>query len=1170
MSPGRRLFPAPTLPRWMSRPRIVLLAVMVVSFCAASAQEPGVASSTQWTQDERAWLDRHPVITFGVNQFPPLIFSTRAGSATGIGPQYVSLIARRAGLQVRWITYRSWSEELNALKRGELDVAPTMASSQTPPGLIASRPWMFLKGVIVTRRTASRIAGVEDLENQVIAAERFTPGEMVIRRRLPRQSLLVTESVPEMLDAVVHGRADAAVGMLAIVDYAIRNGGYGNSLKLAAPFGDQDVPVRMAVRNDSQILLRILDEAIATATDEERQQILEHWFVPTIERGLDPKRVRQLAISIGLPVLALGAFVLYWVLRLRREVRWRKEAQQRIVDITDSVPGVVFEFIRAPDGSYCAPFVSGAIEELVGLTPDAVIENVNCYFEQVVPEDIGDYRAAIEKSAAEGCEVRHSFRIRHAGTGELRWLAAHALAPRHAGGYTNWRGHVVDITEQKRLERDIELALERAESAQRAKGEFLANMSHEIRTPMNAVIGMSHLLLQGGLSTRQLNYVTKIDAAARSLLGIINDALDVSKIEAGKLTLESTPFRLQAVLDNLTTMVGQRAHEKGLELVFDVDPAIPGELIGDAMRLGQILINLCSNAVKFTNAGEIVVRAHLLETSEVYCLLRFEVTDTGIGISPDQMSRLFQPFEQATVSTTRQYGGTGLGLTIAKRLSEMMGGTIGAESQPGRGSTFWFTVRLPAGQISAPVSTSAIEGMRMLIADDNAAVRTAQLSIATSLKLNAVAASSAEEAMVRLREAQPRYHIVLIDWRMRGSSSNTELIRTIRAEADARGSPFVILATAYDGDEPLHALRGIRIDGLLMKPVSAPALLAAIERAIGYSVAMPFPSAPLIPDENSPNLMGRRILIVEDNEINREVAKDLLARTGASIVLAANGKEAVTIASREPFDCVLMDIQMPVMDGVEATRALRSNPALRELPIIATTANAMAGDRDRFINAGMNDHLAKPIQPSELYAALSHWIKAGEADMRQGLARVNGNARLYFRLLRKFRENHADVILRIRSALARGDRSTAGREAHTIMGVSATLGAGGLSAAARAVEAACRTDVPATAIDLTAMDRALGRLLAQIDHTLLQQEPVSVPAAPERPQIAILLERLKQAIEGHEGTAAETLNRLQLILGNDSRLRELEKHLDRYDFPAAGPVLDTLMRDLKEEFSGAT
>jgi len=295
-----------------------------------------------------------------------------------------------------------------------------------------------------------------------------------------------------------------------------------------------------------------------------------------------------------------------------------------------------------------------------------------------------------------------------------------------------------------------------------------------------------------------------------------------------------------------------------------------------------------------------------------------------------------------------------------------------------------------------------------------------------------------------------------------------------------------------------------------------------------------------------------------------------LARTGASIVLAANGKEAVTIASRERFDCVLMDIQMPVMDGEEATRALRSNPALRELPIIATTANAMAGDRDRFINAGMNDHVAKPIQPSELYAALSRWIKTGEADMQQGLARVNGNVRLYFRLLRKFRENHADVIPRIRAALVRGDRSTAGREAHTIMGVSATLGAAGLSEAARAVEAACRNDVLISAIDLTAMDRALERLLAQIDHTLLQQKPVSVPAASDRSQIAVLLEQLKQAIDGHEGTAAETLNRLQLILGNDSRLRELGKHLDRYDFPAAGPVLDTLMRDFKEEFSGAT
>jgi CheY-like chemotaxis protein/HPt (histidine-containing phosphotransfer) domain-containing protein len=311
---------------------------------------------------------------------------------------------------------------------------------------------------------------------------------------------------------------------------------------------------------------------------------------------------------------------------------------------------------------------------------------------------------------------------------------------------------------------------------------------------------------------------------------------------------------------------------------------------------------------------------------------------------------------------------------------------------------------------------------------------------------------------------------------------------------------------------------------------------------------------------------------VEDNDINREVAKDLLARTGASIELVTNGKEAVAIANRERFDCVLMDIQMPVMDGEEATRALRSYPALRKLPIIATTANAMAGDRDRFINAGMNDYVAKPIQASELYATLSRWITADvtEIDTVQGLARVNGNFTLYLRLLRKLRENHTDVVQRIRSALRSGDRRTARREAHTIICVAGSLGAASLSDAARAVEVACRSDVPLAAIDVTAMENALQRMLEHIDQTLLQQEPVSTTGAPDRSQIAVLLGQLKQAIDDHDATAGETFNRLQLILGDDARITALGQHIGRYDFPAARAALDTLVRDSKEELLGVT
>jgi two-component system sensor histidine kinase/response regulator len=966
----------------------LLFAAGASAAAAAAAANNSDGTPVQIDPAQRAWLERHPVVSFGVNDFPPLIFADRDGNPAGIGVEYTELIASRSGFKVKWITYPSWGAEIAALRAGNLDVAPTMASGTAPAGLIASRPWMFLKGAIVTRRDAPAVDGIEDFARQVVAAQRISPGEMEISRRFPKQKLLVTESTPEMLDAVVTGKAAAAVGMLAVVDYVMRNQGYGDSLRVAAPFGETEVPVRMLVGSDAAVLDSILDRGIATVSDAERQEILQRWFVTTIDQGWNPLQALRLVLTVALPAVAVLVFMLYWALRLRREVRWRKDAQleaqqahaaaesarRRIADIIDSVPGIVFEYIRTADGRSFAPFVSHGMEELTGLSSDAVMEDVGRYFALVLEEDLAPYLAAIERSAATGSAVFHSFRLRHASSGQVRWLTVHTLPPRRGDNQTNWRGYISDITAQKRLEQDLEQALERARAAERAKSEFLANMSHEIRTPMNAIIGMSHLVLQTDLTARQHDYVTKIDSAAKSLLAIINDVLDVSKIEAGKLVLENAGFSLQALLDTLTAMIGQKVQQKGLELLFDIEPRIPDALIGDAVRLGQVLTNLCSNAVKFTDAGEIVVTARLLESSGDSLLLRFAVKDSGIGLTSEQAARLFQPFQQADASTTRRYGGTGLGLSIARRIVEMMGGTIGVESEPGRGSTFWFTVRLRTGCGRTGAPAAGVGGLKVLVADDNAVAREILIALATSLRLRVTAAASGREAVVALEQAEPPFDIVLTDWKMPGMTG-TELAQAIRHDAKLARRPAVILVTVYGDDDALSDPTTLGVDHVLTKPVGASTLLDAIQTVLGRHRSLPPVPTPPAGAGPAPRFDGVRLLLVEDNDVNREVAQTILEQSGAIVRIAVDGEEALTLATREAFDAVLMDIQMPRLDGVSATRRLRDSPGLRNLPIIAMTASAMPGDRERILASGMNDYIAKPIDVDVLFATLQRWVR---------------------------------------------------------------------------------------------------------------------------------------------------------------------------------------------------
>jgi PAS domain S-box-containing protein len=547
-------------------------------------------------------------------------------------------------------------------------------------------------------------------------------------------------------------------------------------------------------------------------------------------------------------------------------------------------------------------------------------------------------------------------------------------------------GLVRDITERKRAEDISRQARGAAEAANRTKSDFLANMSHEIRTPLNAILGMTYLAQRANPTPQQQLYLNKIGNAGQSLLGIINDILDFSKIEAGKLELEHITFSLDEVLRNLIDIVGQKAEEKGIVIVCSGAHKAPRSLIGDPLRLGQILINLVNNAIKFSDKGEIVVGVMAEDVTLDKVRLAFSVGDSGIGMSAEQVSNLFQSFNQADTSFTRRYGGTGLGLAISKQLCELMGGSISVESQLGKGSTFLFSASFgiaadkPQPMVREPRHNPLKRSV--LIVDDSESARKVLLSMVQAIGFLARAVSSGEEALsalVRGSQVGQPFDLVLMDWRLPGIDG-IEASRRIKAHPTLWPIPAILMISGFESEEVMRGLSDPRFDGFLVKPVTEALLMRTIASICGETVEGPasgFQPAPgCLPSE----LTGRRVLVVEDNEINRELASELLCDLGIRVGIAVNGREGVDQVLAEAFDLVLMDIQMPVMDGLTATKLIRSDDRFHDLRIIAMTANAMSGDRERSLDAGMNDHLTKPINPDTLSAVLSRWMPVNPVD----------------------------------------------------------------------------------------------------------------------------------------------------------------------------------------------
>jgi PAS domain S-box-containing protein len=841
--------------------------------------------------------------------------------------------------------------------------------------------------------------------------------------------------------------------------------------------------------------------------------------------------------------------------------------------------------------------------------------NANNYWQQLIhPEDLDEMLAALEFHMQGRTDVFRAEMRMKTEKGQWKWILSVGKAfDRDENGYASRViGINLDINDTKNMENDLLMAKTSAEEATQAKSDFLANMSHEIRTPMNAIIGMSYLALETDLNNKQRNYVQKVHRSAESLLGIINDILDFSKIEAGKLDIENVDFRLEDVMDNLSNLVGLKAEEKALELHFDVSAEVPTALIGDPLRLGQILINLGNNAVKFTEAGgDVVIKVELKEFVDDQVAVHFSIRDTGIGMTPEQQAKLFQSFSQADNSITRKYGGTGLGLTISKKLTELMQGEIWVESETGVGSTFHFTVQLGKQKngMSQRLPVEADLGvLRILIVDDNATAREILSTILSGFGFQVDQANTGDQALTLLKSADLNnpYDLVFMDWKMPGKDG-VETTKEIQKNELIENVPTVIMVTAYGREELSNAANHIDISGFLTKPVTASGLLDSILLAMGKDVVSERHVAEKdnLAENAIEHLQGANLLLVEDNEMNQELAMELLTMNGLSVTLAENGQEALDELTKQSFDGILMDCQMPVMDGYTATKAIRTQAQYQSLPIIAMTANAMAEDKARVIASGMNDHIAKPINVNGMFITMAKWItpkepkarmkiKAGSStsdsneteipsvlgiDTEAGLAVTQNNKALYLKLLKRFASSYQNFEQLFLDAIQDSDDKAAIRCAHTLKGTAGNIGAKPVQSSARVLEQACEDAFEAGTMKVNGeANEQILRLLNDVMQDLVpvveELSKLSTPTKAvtdsqvlDKVKIKPIFAELEELIEDFDTDATDVLEQLEpMFQGTEyyQQLSQLIEAVDSYDFDTAATIFTALKIQLNE------
>ena len=850
-----------------------------------------------------------------------------------------------------------------------------------------------------------------------------------------------------------------------------------------------------------------------------------------------------------------------------------QQTERRLRQINEASPGVLWEFQIDDNQQPQLSFVGGAFEQLYSVPRVAAMSDISTVLQSVHPDDREHLMQALERVADEVGDFTSEHRsLRPDGT--YRWVRAFGKFHQRNDQLRTWTGFSVDIQELVELRAQLERALAAAEAGNRSKSEFLATLSHEIRTPMNAILGMTHLALKTELPPRQEEYLRRIDSSSRLLLRIINDILDVSKIDAGRMELEHLEFSLEQLLDSVNDVIAVRAQEQNLRLKLDIADDVPRLLLGDSLRLGQVLINLLGNAIKFTEQGYVKLIIRCLAYTEGRARLYFAVEDTGIGIEPEAQAHLFEAFTQADSSTTRQYGGTGLGLTIARQLVHLMGGEISVQSTPGKGSTFHFEADLDVPEETLRAMTehaSSLGALDCLVVDDSRSARKVIVSALQHFGFHAEEAHNGAQALQISSERS--FDIVLLDWRM-PDMDGLETARRIKALPGFKGR--LIIITSYGREELMRELEGDSdVDAVLLKPISSPILLDTIAAAMDPNRSKMSQPDDFIP-MRIPELSGKHILLAEDNAIGRELMQELLDATHARLTLVSTGEDALAAFSEDDIDLVMLDLQLPGASGWEVASTIREELEHRDIPILAMSADPRPETRARCVSDGFNDFIAKPVDVGQLYEQLAEWldVQATEdtliarprqriaplpgVNIEAGLSRASYNKGLYLRLLSQLCERFSKLPEELATHAANADWDSLKARLHALKGAAGNLGASTIRKHCEAAEQyAEREDVQGC----TVMSEKLAAALNSLNLALPQMSEHSSPNTntEQRPLLdAQELAALRQLVAAGDATARQRAKAFSAPRGLDSQLQQIQDLLDAFAFEEAAQELDQL------------
>ncbi len=1125
--------------------------------------DPGTGRSIErvyLSLEDQRWLAEHPKIRVGVNPaWPPVEYLQGNGAYRGLASDYLSLLTSWLGVQAQIRPMPSWAEARQQVEAGQIDLLPAVTASASGRKFLKfTQPYLRFPVVVFTRKDAPLLTGLADLEGQKVIVEDASSMQEILRDRYPRIDFTVSGNSLSALNKLAVGQVDAFVGNLATGSTLLQQHGLKN-IKVAAPT-PYNMNLSMGVRKDWPELVTILDKLLASINDEQRMAIRKKWMRVDYEVQVDYQLLWRV-IAAGLVLLLL---ILIWMYQMRAQKDRLQKSEMQLTRILQALPIPVV--VAETDGTLVLAN-SQAAREVENDREDMVGRNMNEFYAS--EEERRDILRILNE---EGRVERFPVHLRTDGGNIIAGLMS--AIPIELGGRTVNLGMFFNLTDRLRVEKELARAKAEAEKANAFKSRFLANMSHEIRTPMNAILGLVHLCSRTSLNPDQRNYLNHMESSARTLLNIINDILDLSRIEAGRLELEHAEFAIWEVLERVGTLNAVAAADKDLELLFRVQPGIPEHYMGDALRLSQVMINLVQNAIKFTQEGEVVVDIALTSRTGSTATLMFSVRDTGMGIAKEDLPYLFDAFTQVDQSYQRRFSGTGLGLAISKTLVELMGGSIEVQSQPGNGSCFRFFLNLDIAPGEEREEDRALAGRKAVLVENSASVRMILQEMLQGFGMEIVAFSNPEEALERSEQEAGKWP----DTAIFGKAELTEMQQEQLRRLTSRGLRLFVLQRV--GEEMLLLPD---VAGYLHKPVIPWLLKMKLLSVLDGKHSNGKDSVHRASDNRR---FKGDVLLVEDNRINQLVAREILKQFGLSVQVASSGREALDMLSERKFDLVFMDIQMPDMDGYEVVRRIRNDRGLKHLPIIAMTAHALSGDREKSLRAGMNDHLSKPIDPGRLEEALAKWLRndthevqtvdgerAGPTfqleyvDVPWGLKRTGGNYSLFRMLLRQFLDDHEDTVRELEKLLLDNDMESARRLVHTIHGVTATIGARKLERATEALEQVLVSkDEERLRFVMEEFRRNFAWVVADLHRLLSQQEPgpeqVEAQGGGKMAAEAVFEELLHLVDEG----SPEALDKLEQVnvtgLGEADRrlLEELRQELKGYEFARAKTILEKLMK----------